>query len=120
MGWPKGKCRGVKTGGRVKGTPNQRSLLFEEELRRLEFDLPSRILDLLPELSPDKQMDAMLRLMEFVFPKRRLSDDTPPAKIVPAQIQNNLALIFADSRTTDAAKIVAEKLAEMTNDDTSR
>lgn len=61
-----------KTGGRQVGTPNKRTRVLEETLERLGSDVPERILDLLPQLTPDRQVDVLLGLMPYLYPKRRM------------------------------------------------
>jgi len=59
----------IKTGGRKKGTPNRATQNLVEALDTLNFDIPSKIYELLPKLSSEKQVDVLLKLMEFVYPK---------------------------------------------------
>lgn len=65
-----------KTGGRKKGTPNKPTKDIHEAFRRLKFDIPSQLVSLLPELSPEKQADVLISLMTYVYPKRKPID--PP------------------------------------------
>jgi hypothetical protein len=60
-----------KTGGRMAGTPNKRTTQLIETLDGLNIDLPTKILELLPTLLPEKQVDVLLHLMPYVYPKRK-------------------------------------------------
>lgn len=68
-----------KTGGRKKGTPNRRSELLSDNLNELGLDISERITELLPQLSTEKQMNALIQLLPYIFPKRKaLELQTPP------------------------------------------
>lgn len=60
-----------KTGGRKKGTPNKRSELLSDNLNELGLDVSERITELLPQLSVEKQMSALIQLLPYIFPKRK-------------------------------------------------
>jgi len=60
-----------KTGGRKLGTSNRKTLFLKETLESLGHELPTRIIALLPQLSPDRQMDVYLELMQYIYPKRK-------------------------------------------------
>lgn len=60
-----------KTGGRKKGTPNKKSLELNEIFHNLDFSIPDKLVSLLPSLSPEKQADVCLKLMEFQYPKKK-------------------------------------------------
>lgn len=63
-----------KTGGRRKGTVNKRTQNLMEILEQLNTSLPQMALNLLPDLKPEKQADVILKLMDFVYPKRKSMD----------------------------------------------
>lgn len=65
-----------KTGGRQKGTPNNRTLALSDTLESLGFDPLPKLVELLPNLTPEKQADVLLKLMEFIYPKRKAIDLT--------------------------------------------
>ncbi|MBI2602842.1 MAG: hypothetical protein HYW48_07290 [Deltaproteobacteria bacterium] len=71
MSWPAGKARGKKTGGRKKGTPNKRTAMLSEEFEKIGLHIPSHLSKLLPALSPKDQVDVLLKLMDFLYPKRK-------------------------------------------------
>ena len=60
-----------KSGGRKVGTPNKRSLFLQELLELKSISIPEKLLEVLPRLSFEKQADVYLKLMEFVYPKRK-------------------------------------------------
>ena len=60
-----------RNSGRRKGTPNKSTKDLLTLLHKNGIDLPALISETLPELSPEKRMDAILNLMNFVYPKRK-------------------------------------------------
>jgi hypothetical protein len=66
-----------KTGGRRSGTPNRRTNVLSDILDELNIDLPTRIFEILPTLTPEKQIDVLLQLMPFMYPKRKAVEITP-------------------------------------------
>ncbi len=60
-----------KTGGRQKGTPNKKTALLHQTFERLSCDVPALIIEALPDLTPDKRVDVLLALMQYLYPKRR-------------------------------------------------
>lgn len=63
-----------KTGGRKKGTPNKNGMIVGESLVDADINLVEEVLRVLPELDPSKKVDVLLKLMEFVYPKRKSID----------------------------------------------
>jgi hypothetical protein len=61
----------VKTGGRKKGTPNKRTLRFEEELNRLNINLLDSIVTDLSNLDSEKRVDVLLKLLPYLYSKPR-------------------------------------------------
>lgn len=57
--------------GRKQGSRNKRSEHIETTLRIIGLNVPERILELLPQLSVDKQADVLLNLMAYLYPKRK-------------------------------------------------
>jgi hypothetical protein len=66
MGRPKGI---PKTGGRKRGTPNQTTLLFRDALASNGLDLAAEIVRLLPMALPEKQIDVLVQLLPYAYPK---------------------------------------------------
>lgn len=66
MGRPEGT---IKTGGRQAGTANKKTLAFKEFLDGANFSIPERLLEILPTLTEDRQVDVLLKLMAYVYPK---------------------------------------------------
>jgi hypothetical protein len=64
----------VKTGGRKKGSLNKKTsdLLFV--LEKANLNVPERIIELLPTVSPEIQIDILMKLMCFLYPKRKPSE----------------------------------------------
>ena len=73
MGRPKGL---PKTGGRKRGVPNRNSSNLVKFFESVNFDVPSEIYNLLPSLEPNKQADILMKLMEYIHPKRRPAEIT--------------------------------------------
>lgn len=64
-------AKGKKTGGRVKGVPNKTTTELKEFFDSVDVCLPEMVLQLLPNISDGKKVDALLRMMEFIYPKRK-------------------------------------------------
>lgn len=60
-----------KTGGRKKGTPNKKTQLLAEAFENLNFDIASILADTIPELEPKDKVYACLKIMDFIYPKRK-------------------------------------------------
>jgi hypothetical protein len=60
-----------KTGGRKKGTPNRKTQELEEVLRKNKLDVVGELKALMPKVSPEKQADILLSLMNYIYPKRK-------------------------------------------------
>lgn len=63
---------GQKTGGRKKGTPNKNTQEIREAYQRLvegNLDNMTKWLDTIAEDNPEKAMDMMLKLSEYMIPK---------------------------------------------------
>jgi hypothetical protein len=57
--------------GRQKGIPNRKTLILRDTFKELGQDLPTKIMEILPQLSPEKQIDVYMELMQYVYPKRK-------------------------------------------------
>lgn len=65
-------AKGIKTGGRVKGTPNKATLEFKEALNELlNHAAPNMVkwLDQIAQEDPAKALDTVHKYIEFVYPK---------------------------------------------------
>lgn len=68
--------KGYKSGGRKKGTPNKKTIELKEFFDSADVCLPEMVLDLIPKLNDSKKVDTLLRLMEFIYPKRKAVEVT--------------------------------------------
>lgn len=65
---------GLKTGGRQKGKKNRLTEVvvpLVQQMKLAKFDLVLEVVRLYPLLEHSDQADMLLRLMEFVFPKKK-------------------------------------------------
>jgi hypothetical protein len=60
-----------KYGGRKAGTPNKSTQGLANYLDERGFFLPDKIIDTFDLLTPEKRVDLLLKLMEYVYPKRK-------------------------------------------------
>lgn len=60
-----------RLGGRQKGTPNKRSQICESLLGYDEINLPLEILKCCESLNPLEKATIYLKLMEYIYPKRK-------------------------------------------------
>lgn len=99
MAWPNGKARERKTGGRKKGTPNRKTMLLRDTFENLGFDVPGRLYSLLSELSPREQAEILLKLMEYLYPKRK-AIELPHDNRQPSEISHaNLMTYITEGKT---------------------
>jgi hypothetical protein len=61
----------TKTGGRKKGSLNKKTQELQDILKKADINVPERIIELLPTVDPDKQIDTLLKLMSYLYPKRK-------------------------------------------------
>lgn len=95
----------TKTGGRKKGTPNRRTSELTSALEELGLDIPSKIHELLSELPPAKQVDTLLSLMPYIYPRRKPKD-------APEREQKSIAdLMLAVERDKDWEAKKSKRLA---------
>lgn len=64
-------AKGIKTGGRKIGTPNKNSQDLTAFLDGSNVNIAEKLLKLLPKLRPEKQADVLLKIMEYLYPKRK-------------------------------------------------
>jgi len=62
-------AKGIKTGGRDKGTPN----ILTKEMRAILKSIIAKELETLPgtieKMEPEKRLDILLKLLPYVLPK---------------------------------------------------
>lgn len=67
-----GRPKGIpKTGGRKIGSRNQNRMLLIQELAEHGIQPVLKILELLPKVDDEKQLDVWLKLMSFCYPQFR-------------------------------------------------
>lgn len=73
MGWQKGVPRGGRapTAGRRKGTPNKRTALSKSIREAFSLDIPRRIEELLPMLTPKEECDVLVKLLPFFYATKK-------------------------------------------------
>lgn len=60
-----------RLGGREKGTPNRKSLMVESLIDLDNINLPFEVLKCCENLKPLEKANVLLKLMEFIYPKRK-------------------------------------------------
>ncbi len=60
---------GKKTGGRKAGTPNKLTKELRATLKSIMHEEVQRLPELLKELDTEKRVEAIIKLMPFVYPK---------------------------------------------------
>jgi hypothetical protein len=63
-----------KTGGRQKGTPNRSTTKLRECFDNAGFDVPEKIIELLPKLEAADQAKVLMDLMAYLYPKRKATE----------------------------------------------
>lgn len=64
-------AKGQKTGGRKKGSPNKNTTELKFFFDSIDLCLPEKIMELLPALDDSKKVETLLKLMEYVYPKKK-------------------------------------------------
>lgn len=90
-----------KTGGRQKGTPNKKTLCFEDSLAKHNIDVVEQIAQVLPELSTDRRADVLLNLMAYLFPKRKAVEMTSN---IDSNVQISAEPILSEKETAERIK----------------
>lgn len=67
-GAPKGH---KKWGGRAKGTPNKRTAELQDFFDSKGMFIPQMIVDRLGDLDSKDQVDVLMQIMPYLYPKRR-------------------------------------------------
>jgi len=72
--------RGMKTGGRQKGTPNRRTQQLIERLEELDVDPVEGLAQILkePTVTADTRRAIYLELLQYLFPKRKAVEHAAP------------------------------------------
>lgn len=84
MGKPKGL---TKSGGRVKGTKNKNSFHLSDFIDQYNFDPVQELVETVKTLEKENKAVVLLKLMEFVVPKRKAIDaDTLSGKRTGADL----------------------------------
>jgi formylmethanofuran dehydrogenase subunit B len=80
-------AKGRKTGGRSAGTPNRKTSDLCEFFESAHFHVPTELMKIFSSLDADKQVDVLMRLMEYLYPKRKaaLGTDSTEGKMGFAQ-----------------------------------
>ncbi len=89
-----------KTGGRKKGTPNKETIDLQGALSLQGFDPLNKLLELLPQLSPEKQVGVLMELMGYLFPKRKAIDF-----IVPSAQPDTRVIVTLPSNGRESQKV---------------
>ncbi len=66
----------LKVGGRQKGTPNRKAQLLIDICDAAGCDIPRKLLEIVPSLTPDNQAKVYLGLMPYLFPRRKAVEDS--------------------------------------------
>jgi hypothetical protein len=106
--------------GRKKGTPNKKTLFLKDTLESLDCDVPTKIVELLPQLSLEKQADILIELMKYLFPVRKAVEHTGPegGPIAFEHQRNYILRVLAEPDLMEAAQSIAERMAVETDQET--
>ena len=98
-----------KTGGRVLGTPNKRTVHLIDQLEKRNFDVVEEILMLLPELDASKRADLLVSLLPYIYAKKR-AVEVPPER--QSQVKVHITLP-ANGYETPGTKLVRKEDLEL-------
>lgn len=84
---------GIKTGGRVKGTPNRTTAETKELLQKIVSNQINGINDLLEQLEPKERIDAIIKLLPYIVPKQSevsvIDNEQPKELIIKVKRREN-------------------------------
>jgi hypothetical protein len=78
MATPGRKPGTPKTGGRKSGIPNLSTQELHAKLKNLNIDVIDSIVSELPGLDPEARVNVYLKLMEYLYPKRKAIEHSGP------------------------------------------
>lgn len=66
-------AKGIKTGGRVKGTPNKDTNVLSTILNGADFCPAKRVIAIIKngDLTPKEEADLCIKMMDFIFSKKK-------------------------------------------------
>jgi|SRR6185437_457708 len=82
--------------GRKKGKPNKKTEALHELLLASGLEPVENLKRLLPTLEPEKQADVYLKLLEFIYPKRKAVEITIediPDEVFEKEAERRLKLV---------------------------
>lgn len=93
----------MKTGGRVKGTPNSTTATVREQIKKIVMDNMTGLDEDIKTLEPEKRIDALIKLFPYVA-----------AKVIPIQEdrRENSSAIEHTMKKLAELKIMSEKQTE--------
>ena len=68
--------KGKKTGGRLPGSLNKRTIAIEEMLSSHNLNPVKEILTAFPDLDAEQKSQVCLKLMKFLYPEKRAVEQT--------------------------------------------
>jgi hypothetical protein len=81
MGFKKGQPRPANA-GRKKGTPNKSTLMIK--LQELNYDVVQKLIDSLEAQPQYMQADHLIKLLEFMYPKKKENTELSIPQLVSA------------------------------------
>jgi len=64
-------AKGIKTGGRTKGTPNRTTTETKELLQKIVSNELDNLQQLLEDLNSKERLDAVIKLLPYILPKQQ-------------------------------------------------
>ena len=83
-------AKGRKTGGRKKGTPNKNCVYLVDKLEEINFDIVSAIIESMADVTPSMRVDPLIKMLEFVYPKKRAETVSVSGVIGTAEVNKKL------------------------------
>jgi hypothetical protein len=101
MGFKPGQPKPLGSGRKI-GVPNKRTQDLQEVLDSCDLDVPRRLVELLPSLTPEKQADLLMRLMDFLYPKRKAIEQS----IALDAHRENLSILSDEEIRSEINKLI--------------
>jgi len=75
-------AKGIKTGGRTKGTPNIISSKLKSSLNEIAINEIDKVPELLNELNPKERLEMFVKLLPYIIPKQSEIIESEPTEVI--------------------------------------
>lgn len=99
--------RKVEGSGRKRGTPNKKTVVLSALFESKGIDIPLKLLELIPQLTPEKQADILLNLLPYLYPKFRATENSQlDDELSLEENKNNVDIDISDMTDEEDIKLL--------------